>query len=350
MKGAGGFPAAPTDRLPTVLISGAVVLDLLGYYSAEFDRLEWASAPHCVAFNAMPSLQGLVESYGGCAANIAYNLALLGLYPCLVSAAGSDFEASYRPHLERAGVDLSAVRVLPGKSFTPRAVTVTDRSGRQFSFWAANEVKPDHFPSILDLCRQRRPELVIVASNFPATMLEHLQQACLCQVPSLWSPAGDVCYLDRESLQQAWTASHYVVVNDSEWLSVKTIFGGTNPPWPPGLRAVVVTQGARGCKILQRGRRPLSIRAARTHEALDPTGCGDAFVAGFAWGLLHGLDLPACARMGSVLAVFNLESRGTQCHELSLSILRDRIRRDYRRDLNGQVCRGPDATPEEEVG
>jgi adenosine kinase len=322
-----------SQRPSPVLVSGAVVIDLIGHYPGDFAEFEWATSPQRVAFDAMSSLTELVESYGGCAANITYNLTQLGISALLVSAVGSDFDISYRSHLERVGVDLSAVRVLAGKTSTPRSVTLTDRSGRQFSFWASNDVRPVDFPSILEQCNQREPELVIVAANLPSIMLDHLHVAASCRRRCLWAPGGDVVTLDKKSLQRAWATSNYVVLNHSEWLSVRRILGGSDPDWPQGLHAVVVTQGAGGSTILQKERQPVAIHAARPGAVLDPTGSGDAFVAGFSWGLMRGFDLPACARMGSALAVLNLGYLGTQCHDVTLAMLEELIRRDYGRSL-----------------
>ena len=340
--------AAP--RTPSVLVSGAVVLDLLGRYGGDFDKFEWGTTPQCVAFDAMSSLTDLIESFGGCAANITYNLTALGVETLLVSTVGKDFDLAYRPHLERAGVDLSGIRVLAGDTRTPRSVTITDRAGRQFSFWASNDVGASDSPSILDRCKRRRPELVVVASNLPSVMLDHLRAASSCGSPCLWAPGGDVASLDGDGLRTAWALSSYVIINDSEWGTVRATLGGSEPDWPKGLRAVVVTRGAGGSTILRKGRRPVNVPAARPRAVLDPTGSGDAYTAGFAWGLVHGLDLPECARAGSALAVLNLESKGTQCHEVSVALLKERVRRDYGRDVRDGKRRRNAAPRKERAG
>jgi len=56
--------------------------------------------------------------------NICYTMALLGEQPRLLSIAGADFSA-YRSQLERVGVDLSCVRVLP-QELTASCVILTD--------------------------------------------------------------------------------------------------------------------------------------------------------------------------------------------------------------------------------
>ena len=45
---------------------------------------------------------------------------------------------------------------------------------------------------------------------------------------------------------------------------------------------------------------------------VDPTGIGDSFRSGFLAGLSWGLDHERCAQIGSLLATFCLETKGTQ--------------------------------------
>jgi sugar/nucleoside kinase (ribokinase family) len=48
----------------------------------------------------------------------------------------------------------------------------------------------------------------------------------------------------------------------------------------------------------------------REVSVVDAIGAGDAFAAGFAYGLLHGWEPPACAHAGNVLAARALEGTG----------------------------------------
>lgn len=317
------------DRARRILVSGAIVVDLLGRYSSDFVRLEWNTAPQCVAFDAMQSLTYLIESCGGCASNIAYNLALIGMSPMLASAVGADFPKSLFANLERVGVDLDGVKVWGAETLTPRSVTLTDRTGRQFSFWAANGIGPEQSQSIEAYCLQQPAELVVVASNLPTIMLSDLQTAATCHQTVLWAPGGDIAGLNREELLTAWTNSNYIVINETEWQTSQTIMGDDAPNWPEGLRAVVITKSARGSTIMQKEHEPLDVSAVTSDRITDPTGCGDAFVAGFVCGLISGFALQACAQLGSTVAAFNLESLGTQRHIVTSAQIADRLRETY---------------------
>src|SRR3978361_950004 len=68
---------------------------------------------------------------GGCAGNICFGLARLGLRPVLVGAAGEDF-ADYRSWLERHGVDCDSVHI-SDSLHTARFVCTTDATMAHFA-------------------------------------------------------------------------------------------------------------------------------------------------------------------------------------------------------------------------
>ena len=77
---------------------------------------------------------------------------------------------------------------------------------------------------------------------------------------------------------------------------------------------VVVTLGGDGSKILRQGRDEVRVPAAKISGLVDPTGAGDAFRGGFASGLMRGLDLETCGKLGAVAAGYAVEKNGTQSH------------------------------------
>lgn len=62
----------------------------------------------------------------------------------------------------------------------------------------------------------------------------------------------------------------------------------------------VLTRGARGSVVFRRGER--TDIAAEPAVVRDSTGAGDAYAAGFLFGLVRGLPMAECGRIGSVAA------------------------------------------------
>ena len=64
-------------------------------------------------------------------------------------------------------------------------------------------------------------------------------------------------------------------------------------------------------------------------EALDPTGCGDAYRAGLLYGLANGLDWPTTGRIASLLGAVKIAEDGTQNHRFSMADFRRRYREEF---------------------
>jgi adenosine kinase len=69
--------------------------------------------------------------------------------------------------------------------------------------------------------------------------------------------------------------------------------------------------------------------------ALDPTGGGDAFRAGLLAARNKGLSWETAGRIGSVAAVFSLETQGPQPDRYTKDEFLARYRRSFDRDPSG---------------
>jgi ribokinase len=78
-----------------------------------------------------------------------------------------------------------------------------------------------------------------------------------------------------------------------------------------GVPTVIVTLGARGC-FISRDNGCLYIPAYKGIEVVDTTGAGDAFVGGFAAGLVKfSGDIAAAAGFGNAVAALSVTKFGT---------------------------------------
>ncbi len=78
-----------------------------------------------------------------------------------------------------------------------------------------------------------------------------------------------------------------------------------------GVPAVIVTLGSRGCFVSLKDGGHL-IPACKGIKVVDTTGAGDAFVGGFAAGLIqHGKDILTAARFGNAVAALSVTQHGT---------------------------------------
>ncbi len=66
-------------------------------------------------------------------------------------------------------------------------------------------------------------------------------------------------------------------------------------------KLLALTRGAQGSLIVK-GDSIYEIKAEIVTDALDTTGAGDLYAAGFLYGITHGFDLPQSGRLGSMAA------------------------------------------------
>ena len=99
----------------------------------------------------------------------------------------------------------------------------------------------------------------------------------------------------------------------------------------------MTTLGADGVRILARDAEPIEVKAASGVTAVEPTGVGDAFRAGFLAGLEWELGHERSAQVGCVLAAYVVETVGTQEYAFTAEQFVDRIRLSYGDDAATEV-------------
>lgn len=274
---------------------------------------------------------------GGCAPNIAYSLALLGERPLLFATAGLD-AAEYRDRLALEGVDVSGL-VLYDDVFTASFFVSTDRDQNQIaSFYTGAMARARDLT--LESIDPEGIALVILAPNDPAAMARYAEDCRRSGIPFLYDPSQQVARLSGEDLLGGLDGAAILIGNDYEFGILMQKTGLTVEELEQRIPVVVVTHGSDGSTISvasARGGRSAryEVPASRLDsEAIDPTGVGDAFRAGFVRGLRIGAPWPTAGRMGSISAVFGLEAPGPQPPRYSI---RDFVAR-YERNF------GPDPT------
>jgi len=77
-----------------------------------------------------------------------------------------------------------------------------------------------------------------------------------------------------------------------------------------GVEVVVVKSGKDGCYIYD-GNNEIFVKANEV-RAIDTTGAGDAFNAGFIFGYLTNKSLEECGKLGNLIAGLNIQKVGAR--------------------------------------
>lgn len=294
-----------------VLVTGSLAFDQIMDFPGHFKDHILPEKIHMISISFLVS--EFRKQRGGCSGNIAYTLALLGERPRIVATAGNDF-GDYREWLAEQGVEVDGIRVYEDE-VTASCFITTDKADNQITGFYVGAMKRAGELSLAEAAAETPDaSLTVVAPDDPGAMLRHCREAREAGLTVVFDPSFQVIALDGESLAEAARGAKAVIVNDYELAVFREKTGLDLAGLHELAELWVVTYGEEGSTIHLRGGESIRIPAAPAREIVDPTGAGDAYRGGFVAGMLRGADLAVCGRMGSVAAVYAVESYGTQSH------------------------------------
>lgn len=299
-----------------ILVTGSVAYDYLMTFPGRFgdhllpDKLDVLSVSFLV--------DSLRREPGGCATNIAYNLALLGEHPVVVATVGQDF--ADRARLEAAGVDLGGLVTYPDEFTASFFVSTDERNCQLASFYIGAMGRAAEL-SLRGLAAAG--DVAVIAPNSPDAMERAVAECKALGVPYVYDPSQQIVRLTPEALRAGIEGARLLVANEYEQALIEEKTGLGLDDLRPLVPTLAITHGEHGSRIYDDGATH-DIPIAPPARALDPTGVGDAYRAGLLLGLTRGVPWPVAGRVGALSATYALESVGTQRHAFSPDAFLDR--------------------------
>jgi adenosine kinase len=293
-----------------VLVTGSIAYDTIMAFPGRFsdhilpDKIDILS----VSF--------LVDSHrrepGGCAANIAYSLALLGERPAVMATVGRDFESDRR-RLESHGVDTSLIRAVDAD--TASFYVSTDEANCQIaSFYVGAMGSADELS--FHEVRTDRVAAVIISPNAPAAMERYVRECRELGLPYVYDPSQQIVRLDAAALVDGIKGSRILIANEYEFELIRSKTGLDVDELVDMAGTLIITRSEHGSVVRSPGSVHI-IPVAPPSVVVDPTGVGDAYRAGVLFGMLHELSWPTAGRVGALAATYALEVMGTQRHHFT---------------------------------
>lgn len=305
----------------TYLLLGSYAYDTILLHQGEFHAriLPEALSRLNVAFG----VNEVNNEFGGCAGNIAYNAALLGDKPLLVGALGSDGQP-YIERLRACGLNPDTLTVDAQKA-TAHAWILTDVQNNQITGFSAGAM---HNVPVLPA---KTPDIWHIAPAGAEAMATLAKQAHLQGKQFYFDPGQAVpSFVEGQvehifPLAELLNAAQGLFVNEYEAELLERCVGRplaeliTRPD-----QFIVRTKGSKGAELLTQGDSQ-HFPVAPTRAVVDPTGCGDAFRAGFMHGKTQGWSLSQCVELGAVMGSFAVECTGGQKHNPSYAEIQERL-------------------------
>ena len=267
----------------------------------------------CAPVSHVPEAGGLVmtetisPAIGGCASNVAVDLARLGRKALVVGRVGSDLPARFvRDELAAAGVDTKHLIETPGTQTSSTLVINVRHEDRRFIHAFGANGRFDGSEITPALVRDAK---VVYVGGF--CLMPRLAAGRVAEVFELARDAGIPTVLDvvipdpqncREQLERVlpWTDVFLPNVDEGRLLTGESdALAQANQFRAAGAKSVVITCGGEGAVLSGPGG---AFRAGSfSIDFIDGTGAGDAFAAGYISGLIDGASPERCVEIGSAL-------------------------------------------------
>ena len=293
----------------SIAVTGSVAYDTIMVFPGRFADHIISDQAHIL--NVSFLVERLEKRRGGTAANIAYTLALLGERPLLCAAVGNDF-AEYGAALSASGVDTSRALLCDDVS-TATCFITTDLDDNQITAFYAGAMGR---AAEVDLESLTGVDHVVVAPDAPEGMGLHVAQASRLGAKLVFAPAQQLSSLSDETLVAGLDSAWLVVGNDYEFQLIQRRTGRDVAAIAASGAMVAQTRGGQGSELHVDGS-VLSVPVAPPAQVVDPTGAGDAYLAGLLAGLRAGRSPEVSARMGALAATYAIEQQGPQTHSFT---------------------------------
>ena len=296
-----------------IVVTGSLAYDYIMDFPGHFKDHILPDKAHMLTVSFL--VDSMRRMRGGVAGNIAYSLALLGERPLVVASAGQDF-GEYREWMERQGIDTSGIVEIED-DFTASCFINTDKSNNQIVAFYTGAMAQAKNLSLLEL-GLTADDLVVISPTDPEAMSRYADECRQLGVPFLFDPGKQTPRLEGEQILAGMTGARVLIGNDYEFAMLAQKTGRTEEELISAAPLTVVTRGEQGSTIYaETDGQEVEIPTAPVTDVVDPTGAGDAYIAGLVFGLARRFPLEVVGRIAALTAAYAIEQRGCQEHHFT---------------------------------
>ena len=289
---------------PEVICIGQAVVDCIVKGAQAWEGLPAARA------------ESITLSIGGDAVNESIAITQLGHSAAPMIAVGEDIAGDIlRKEIRKHGVVTDLIRVMPEPFATPVANLIVDEGGGRRSLNApatrlegyapdAAQIRGAKVVSLASLCRAPFDSAEKILSIAKAAKESGAVVCADMKLPTFET-------LSMEDLAPALPYIDYIFPNEKEaaYYTREDDYRNMAERFAErGVGAVIIKAGPEGCRALSGG--DYYELPALPVEAVDTTGAGDHFVAGFIAGLLEEKSFGDCLLQGRAVATESIQYPG----------------------------------------
>lgn len=270
---------------------------------------------------------------GGTAANVAVVASNLGVKTAFYTYVGHDFiNTPYFNRIKNMDYCLGILREVPDLN-TSTCFVLNDIDKNQKSYiyqGAATQFNTGEVPT--EWIKQSK--IIHLTTAAPLYNVYSAHEAQLANKKVSFDPGQNLREYNSERLSQVLVNTDYLFGNEDEINSILQIADGDVElllnNWD--IQFMVQTLGSKGSKMYYRT--PLDFVDTITADpvpvkAVDPTGAGDSYKAGFLSAYLKGKTYKECLGFASTVASFVVEKQGCQTNIPTLEQVLERAAENY---------------------
>lgn len=263
-----------------------------------------------MANNSAP-MKTMKNLNGGAAANVAMIGATLGMKTGLISAVGCEFiDSHYHKNMQKLGVDTEAL-IISQEENTPTAFVMTNNNQDQISYfyWGAGKEFHD---SEVPRDKVKEFKAVHLATGDPhfnckAGIVAKEEERLVS-----FDPGQDLGMYSPKKLKEVISNVNILFGNHHEIKRIQdSLEVDINGLMDLGPEIVLKTCGKEGSHIYSVDGDKLEVESIY-RPAVDPTGAGDSYKAGFLSQFINGASLEESAKFASSVSSFVVEKQGCQ--------------------------------------
>jgi adenosine kinase len=182
------------------------------------------------------------------------------------------------------------------------------------------------------------PDYVLIAADDPEGMLRHTRECRQRGFPFIADPSQQLAFSESGLIRELIDGATYLFSNEYESHMIESKTGWSTDEVLSRVGVQVTTLGADGVRITARDADPVEVKATPGVTAVEPTGVGDGFRAGFLAGLEWGFGHERAAQVGCTLAAYVVETVGTQEYSFTRDQFVERVRGAYGDDAAADVA------------
>ena len=286
--------------------------DVLGFGALNVDRLYKVN--RIAREDEESFIKDLTEACGGSAANTVVGLARLGLKTGYIGKVAKDSEGKLLlEEFRKEKVDTEGI-IIADSGRSGLVLGFVDERGER-ALYVAPGVNDDIGFEEINLEYVENTAFLHLTSfvgEKPFQTQKRLLSVIPDEVEVSFDPGTLYAKKGLETLKPIIERAYVVLPseNEIEMITGKPYKEGAELLLKEGVQIVVVKLGEKGCYVTD-GKEEHLIPPPKV-KVVDTTGAGDAFNAGFLYGLINGKDLNTCGRLGNFVASRCVMSMGAR--------------------------------------